>query len=167
MHSDERQILNLLHQYCELQDAADFRAVSELFRHSGYRVKGGQSLFGFDEVYALKTKHDKIHADGTLRTKHVTTNTILELDPDGRTAQTRSYFTVYQGTPALPLQCVIAGRYHDRFEKVDGAWRFSDRLILGDLQGNLSQHLRDNPLDQGPPDRKASDGKRLDARSGS
>jgi hypothetical protein len=157
MLSDERQILNLLHLYCELQDAADFRAVSELFRHSGYRVKGGQSLFGFDEVYALKTKHDKIHEDGTLRTKHVTTNTILEIDPDGRTAETRSYFTVYQGTSALPLQCVIAGRYHDRFEKVDGAWRFRDRLILGDLQGNLSQHLRDNPLDP----------RLLDPRSGS
>jgi len=146
MPSDERAILNLLHLYCELQDAADFRAVSELFRHSGYRVQGGQSLFGFDEVYALKTKHDKIHEDGTLRTKHVTTNTILEIDPDGLGARTRSYFTVYQGTSALPLQCVIAGRYHDAFEKVDGAWRFCDRLILGDLQGNLSHHLRDNPL---------------------
>lgn len=147
MHADEREILNLLHLYCELQDAADFVAVSELFRHSGYRVKGGQSLFGYDEVYALKTRHDKIHEDGTLRTKHVTTNTILELDPDGRGARTRSYFTVYQGTSKLPLQCVIAGRYHDRFEKVDGAWRFTDRLILGDLQGDLTHHLRDNPLE--------------------
>lgn len=146
MLSDERQILNLLHLYCELQDAADFEAVSELFRHSGYRVKGGKSLFGYDEVRALKSQHDKVHEDGTLRTKHVTTNTILELDPDGRTARTRSYFTVYQGTTALPLQCVIAGRYHDTFEKVDGAWRFKDRYILGDLQGDLSHHLRDNPL---------------------
>jgi SnoaL-like domain len=146
MLSDERQILNLLHLYCELQDAADFTAVSELFRHSRYRAKGGQSLFGFEEVYALKTRHDKIHEDGTLRTKHVTTNTILEFAPDGRSAETRSYFTVYQATQSLPLQCVIAGRYHDRFEKVDGKWRFADRLILSDLRGNLTQHLRDNPL---------------------
>jgi len=148
MNADEREILNLLHLYCELQDAADFRGVSELFRHSGYRVRGGQSLFGFDAVYALKTKHDRIHEDGTLRTKHVTTNTILEIDADGLGARTRSYFTVYQGTAALPLQCVIAGRYHDAFEKVDGRWRFRDRLILGDLQGDLTHHLRDNPLDR-------------------
>ena len=150
MLSDESQILNLLHLYCELQDAADFEAVSELFRHSGYRVQGGQALFGFDEVRILKTKHDKIHEDGTLRTKHVTTNTILEFDSDLRSARTRSYFTVYQGTSTLPLQCVIAGRYHDTFEQVDGVWRFSDRLIMGDLQGNLSQHLRDNPLEKNP-----------------
>ena len=56
-------------------------------------------------------------------------------------------FTVYQATPELPLQCVIAGRYHDTFEKVDGRWRFCDRLIIGDLVGDLTQHLRDNPLD--------------------
>lgn len=150
MLSDECEILDLLHRYCELQDAADFAAVSELFRHAGYRVHGGASLFGYEEVHALKTRHDRIHEDGTLRTKHVTTNTLLELDSDGRTAWTRSYFTVYQGTKTLPLQCVIAGRYHDRFEKVDGAWRFADRLIIGDLQGDLSQHLRDNPLQASP-----------------
>ena len=147
MLSDERQILNLLHRYCELQDAADFAGVAELFRHSGYRVRNGQEHFGYDEVYALKSKHDKIYDDGTLRTKHITTNTILELDEDGQVAHTRSYFTVYQATATLPLQCVIAGRYHDTFEKVDGVWRFCDRYILGDLVGDLTEHLRDNPLD--------------------
>jgi hypothetical protein len=55
---------------------------------------------------------------------------------------------VYQATPQLPLQCVIAGRYHDVLEKVDGAWRFRDRYIIGDLLGDLSQHLRDNPLEE-------------------
>ena len=144
--SDEHQILNLLYSYCELQDAADFTGVAELFRHSGYRVHDGEEHFGYDEVHALKTAHDKVYDDETLRTKHVMTNTIIELDPDGRSARTRSYFTVYQATPQLPLQCVIAGRYHDVLEKVEGAWRFRDRYIIGDLLGDLSQHLRDNPL---------------------
>jgi 3-phenylpropionate/cinnamic acid dioxygenase small subunit len=147
--SDEYQILNLLYSYCELQDAADFAGVAELFRHSGYRVHNGAENFGYDEVYALKTAHDKVYEDQTLRTKHVTTNTIIELDADGVSARTRSYFTVYQATPQLSLQCVIAGRYHDVFEKVDGAWRFRDRYIIGDLIGDLSQHLRDNPLEKG------------------
>jgi 3-phenylpropionate/cinnamic acid dioxygenase small subunit len=146
--SDERQILNLLYSYCELQDAADFAGVAELFRHSGYRVHNGEEHFGYDEVHALKTAHDKVYDDETLRTKHVMTNTIIELDPDGRSARTRSYFTVYQATPQLPLQCVIAGRYHDVLEKVEGAWRFRDRYIIGDLLGDLSQHLRDNPLEE-------------------
>jgi hypothetical protein len=152
MPSDEREILNLLHRYCELQDAADFVGVSELFRHSRYAVAGGDSHFGYDEVYALKTKHDQTYDDGTLRTKHVTTNTILELEDGADVATARSYFTVLQATPELPLQPVIAGRYHDTFEKVDGRWRFRERVIHGDLVGDLTRHLRDNPLDREHPD---------------
>lgn len=147
MPSDEREILNLLHLYCELQDAADFEGVAELFRHSSYNVAGGDSHHGYDEVYALKTKHDRTYDDGTLRTKHVTTNTILDIQAGAAVATARSYFTVLQATPDLPLQPVIAGRYHDTFEKVDGRWRFRDRLIYGDLVGDLTRHLRDNPLD--------------------
>ena len=150
--NDEREILNLLYRYCELQDEADFAGVAELFRHSAYRVQDGGEHHGYDEVYALKTKHDKVYDDGTLRTKHITHNTFMEhddggTDGNGRMARTRSVFTVYQATPDLPLQCVIVGRYHDTFEQVDGQWCFSDRLIIGDLVGDLSQHLRDNPLD--------------------
>jgi hypothetical protein len=54
----------------------------------------------------------------------------------------RSYFTVFQALPDFPLQPIIAGRYHDAFERVDGTWRFADRLILSDLIGDLSRHLR-------------------------
>jgi hypothetical protein len=147
MPSDEREILNLLHRYCELQDAADFVGVSELFRHSVYAVAGSDSHFGYDEVYALKTRHDKTYDDGTLRTKHVTTNTILEVEDGADVATARSYFTVLQATPELPLQPVFAGRYHDTFEKVDGRWRFTERVIHGDLVGDLTRHLQDNPLD--------------------
>ena len=51
-----------------------------------------------------------------------------------------------QARPDLPLQVIIAGRYHDAFAEVDGAWRFTDRLIFSDLVGDLSHHLRQNPL---------------------
>jgi hypothetical protein len=151
--ADAREILNLLHRYCELQDAADFEGVSELFRHSSYSVAGGDTHYGYEDVYALKTRHDVTHAEGDLRTKHVTTNTIIEHESGSPSAATRSYFTVFQATAALPLQSVISGRYHDRFEKVDGAWHFTERVIHGDLVGDLSQHLRDNPLDVGRTNR--------------
>jgi 3-phenylpropionate/cinnamic acid dioxygenase small subunit len=148
MVSAEQAIRNLLFRYCELQDAADFASVAELFRHATYAVDGGDTHHGYEELYALKTKHDKIYDDGTLRTKHVTTNSLVEVDDDAGTATARSYFIVLQATPALPLQIVIAGRYHDAFARVDGAWRFTHRKIFGDLVGDLTQHLRDNPQDK-------------------
>jgi hypothetical protein len=139
-------VVALLHRYCELQDAADFVGVSELFRHATYAVAGGAVHRGFDEVLALKSRHDVVHDDGSLRTKHVTTNTIVEVHADCLRVDTRSYFVVLQATRALPLQPVVAGRYHDEFECVDGVWRFRSRLIHADLVGDLTAHLRDNPL---------------------
>ena len=74
-------------------------------------------------------------------TKHLTTNLIIDVADDGRTATARSYFTVIQGRPDFPLQPIIAGRYHDRFECVEGRWRFCERLEYLDLVGDLSRHL--------------------------
>jgi hypothetical protein len=84
--------------------------------------------------------------DGTPRTKHVTTNVAVDADEAAGTATARSYFTVLQGVEGAPLQIIVAGRYYDAFERVDGDWRFTDRLIYSDLIGDLSRHLKVNPL---------------------
>ena len=47
-----------------------------------------------------------------------------------------------QATDRIPLQPIIVGRYHDEFERVDGAWRFSRRdYSLVDLVGDTSDHI--------------------------
>ena len=79
--------------------------------------------------------------DGTPKTKHITTNLIIDVDePDGR-ATCRCYFTVLQQTPDLPLQIIITGRYHDRFVRSEAGWCFSARHMFLDQFGDLSQHL--------------------------
>jgi hypothetical protein len=143
------EIRNLLHRYCELQDTGDMEATTELFRYSSYIVPGVASHYGYDEVLKAKSGNKK-YDDGTLKTKHVTTNSIIEVDVAAGTATARSYFTVFQATPDLPLQPIIAGRYHDRFERVDGKWRYCERVIYGDLRGNMSSHIPQNPLDAAP-----------------
>ena len=93
-------------------------------------------------MLAVWRSYMKIYPCGTPRTKHVITNPIVEIDEVADTATCRSYYTVVQATDELPLQIVAAGRYHDAFEWVDGAWRFSYRdYSLLDLRGNLSGHL--------------------------
>ena len=89
----------------------------------------------------------RLYDDGTPRTKHVTTNLLIEVDAAAGAATCRSYFSVLQGVaPDFPPQVIISGRYHDRFERVDGAWRFADRLIHSDLFGDLSRHLKIDPF---------------------
>jgi 3-phenylpropionate/cinnamic acid dioxygenase small subunit len=80
--------------------------------------------------------------DGTPRTKHVTTNIIIELDDEAGTAASRAYFTVLQAVSGLPLQPIVSGRYRDRFAFSGGQWRFAERQVRIDLVGDVSRHLR-------------------------
>ena len=48
---------------------------------------------------------------------------------------------VFQAAADLALQPIIAGRYRDRFEQVDGGWRFAERCFYVDQVGDLSHHL--------------------------
>jgi 3-phenylpropionate/cinnamic acid dioxygenase small subunit len=136
------QIQNLVHRYAELIDRGDFDGLGDLL--AGAEVGAADSpgsLTGHDAVVAMFTSSTRRYPDGTPRTKHVTTNCIIEVDDPAGTATCRSYFTVFQQVPALPLQPVIAGRYHDRFVRDDGVWRFAERRFWIDLVGDLSQHL--------------------------
>jgi 3-phenylpropionate/cinnamic acid dioxygenase small subunit len=84
---------------------------------------------------------NKVHADGTLRTRHLTTNVIVDIDEPANTATARSAFVVFQATPGLPLQPIVAGRYHDAFAR-DGDWRFARRHILLEQIGDVHEHLK-------------------------
>ena len=87
-----------------------------------------------------------LYENGTPRTQHVTTNLILEIDEAAGTASARSYFVVLQGLDEAPIRAVVAGRYHDRFVLAASGWRFADRRLFLDLVGDLSRHLRSNPV---------------------
>jgi 3-phenylpropionate/cinnamic acid dioxygenase small subunit len=135
-------VTNLIFSYAERIDAGDFEGVAELFRHGEITVAGSDVRHqGVEQVRRMYEGWTRRYEDGTPRTKHVTTNLIVEVDEVSGTATCRSYFTVLQQTQGLPLQPIIAGRYHDRFKFADGEWRFAQRHMITDLVGNLSQHL--------------------------
>jgi 3-phenylpropionate/cinnamic acid dioxygenase small subunit len=134
-------IADLIHAYAERLDAGDLDGVAALFAGADYGRAGGPVRRGTSEVRSALAVV-KLH-DGTPRTKHVITNLIVDVDEAAGTAAARSYFTVLQATPALPLQPILAGRYHDRFARVGDAWRFRERAIHIDLAGDLREHLND------------------------
>ena len=137
-----RQIAALVYRYAELLDAGDLDGVAALFEHatwgSGTRTERMQGTAQVRRMYDGVVLYD----DGTPRTKHVITNLVIDHDEASTTATARSYFTVLQAVDGLTLQPIIAGRYHDRFEQVDGQWRFAERIIHPDLHGDLSMHMR-------------------------
>lgn len=138
---DVDAIRTLVHEYAERIDTGDLDGLAALFIDATWGSSGrGSRLRGAEQV--RRGYDGVILYDGVPCTKHVISNVTIELT-GATTATARSYFTVLQARPDFPLQPIIAGRYHDRFERVEGRWRFADRQIIPDLIGDLSHHLRD------------------------
>ena len=141
-------IEHIVYGYAERVDLGDFAGVAELFANAVYKGGGPDDpgVEGSAPVQQILETMVKRFDDGTPRTKHVTTNLIIDADEDAGTAAARSYYTVFQQVDDTPLQPIIAGRYHDRFVRADGAWRLTERVIFCDLIGDLSRHLTVDPF---------------------
>ncbi len=136
------QVGNLIARYAELIDNGDFEGLGDLLSRAAVGSVDSEALLtGRDALVALFTSTTRRYPDGTPGTKHVTTNLILEIDDDAGTAAARSYWTVLQAVPGLPLQPILAGRYHDTFERGDGVWWFAERRYQIELIGDLSHHM--------------------------
>jgi 3-phenylpropionate/cinnamic acid dioxygenase small subunit len=142
MDDDRAAIAALIHRYAERIDAGDLDGLAALFADAVYRSDRGGRYEGAAAVREVLGRLVKLHEDGTPRTKHVTTNLVVDVDAAAGTATARSYFTVFQQTAAIPLQAIVAGRYEDRFVRAARGWRFAERLIRMDLVGDLTDHLR-------------------------
>ena len=108
------------------------------------RTGPGRALRGAKAVADIMEASVQLH-DGIPRTKHVTTNVIIEVD--GERATARSYFTVFQSAHEVGLQPIVQGRYHDTFQLRGGDWAFSARVVFMDAIGDVSQHLKFDPSD--------------------
>ncbi len=137
-----RSIENLISRYAELVDAGDFGGLGEMFADAVFGGDGDAVVSGREAVEKIFRAMVRVYEDGTPRTKHVTTNIQIDVDHGSGTARSRSYVTVLQALPDLPLQPIVAGRYRDVFECRAGVWCFVERRFTTDLVGDVSRHLR-------------------------
>jgi hypothetical protein len=138
-------IQNLVYQYTWHIDHGDFAAMAAMFADAEVTLPAGVYRKDPDGLAAVFKEYVRVYPDGTPRTRHVTTNLIIEPRSSTRVEST-SAVTVFQQTDELPLQPIIGTRNFDVFEKVAGRWRFAARRIEVDLLGNLSAHMaRDIP----------------------
>ncbi|HEY2427449.1 MAG TPA: nuclear transport factor 2 family protein [Acidimicrobiales bacterium] len=137
------EISGLIFRYAECIDGGDFGGVADLLAEAELTAGDGQlRCRGRAAVLRQYERSTRRYEDGTPHTKHVTTNVVIDVDEAAGTAAARSYYTVFQQvTGVLSLQPIIAGRYHDRFERTPAGWRFTSRDILVDLVGDLRHHL--------------------------
>ena len=123
--SSERAIENLISSYAYLNDDADITGLGDLFADAAFTLDGATAR-GRDQIAERARAIIQVNDDGTSRTRHHITNLIIEVDEQAGTATARAYWTVLQSVPGLPQQPLLAGRYRNRFERRDGAWRFTE-----------------------------------------
>lgn len=142
MLSDGDHVRNLLGRYCELVDAGDHDGVGALFGEDGVlATEDGTPLAVGAAAIAEHLRGLVASHDGSPRTKHLVVDTVLVPGADDATLAARSSYVVLQATDDLPLQPIIAGRYHDRFRRDGEGWRWVERRYLVDLLGDLHAHL--------------------------
>lgn len=136
------EITALVHEYTRRLDAGDLDGVAALFADATWRSAADGAVHrGTAEVRRVYDRV-RLYDGGTPRTRHLITNLTIELEPEADAATAHCFFTVLQGVePGRPIQVILSGQYHDRFARVDGRWRFADRLFTADLVGDLRGHF--------------------------
>ncbi len=158
VRSSADEIRDLIHRYSWLVDQAEFDEMAALFEHA-VTSNGKDSSIEMGSPAELAAMYRGNHRlydvdvgvaerEGPARRplcRHLCTNVIIDIDdghPSGERATARSKYVVQQAVAetGFALQAIVAGRYHDTFERVDGRWRFVERVFFVDLVGDLSAH---------------------------
>ncbi len=137
-----RDIERLMYRYARCVDLARWDELGELFAHGQVRASTSDDVSrGAAEVAHLWSSLNKVHSDGTLRTRYLLTNLMIDIDEEAGTASSEAYFMVFQATDRLPLQPIVGGRHFDRFTRIDGVWWFADMFVQVDQVGDVSDHV--------------------------
>ena len=83
--------------------------------------------------------HNSFH----LRTQHLISNVICEIDGDTANCETYWHYACFNKQPPPPV-ALAGGRYFDRFERRDGRWAIAARQCVIDWHGTPGDML-------GPP----------------
>jgi hypothetical protein len=138
---DVQAIENIVLSYVELLDLGDLDGLSKLFTRATVHTQSGAPLRGAEAFKEFIESGVQFY-DGIPATKHVVSNVLVEIDNGYRSATARSYYTAFQAGPELPLQPILAGRFHDRLHRDDDSWYIVERVIYADLIGDLRYHIK-------------------------
>jgi hypothetical protein len=132
---DKCDIEYLINHCSELADAGEFVAYSELFR-DGVMIGHDGVERGAEELLRHRREYNAGFGNVTPRTAHIITNIRIDLGSNKREASSRCYimgFFLHEADK--PLIPNYIGQYFDRFQKIDGQWRFRERRVaaIGEL----------------------------------
>jgi SnoaL-like domain len=134
---DERDIGRLLALYCHHCDDRDFGALADLFCPDGRFTFGDVDAAGRLAIVEWFEANNPPHPRG----KHLTLNSVFEVSRP--TAAVTSDF-VFLRECEEAIVPVVAGRYHDVFECMEGKWRIKHRVVAVDMRSTAAKPQRHN-----------------------
>lgn len=139
----EREILALIRRAARLADEQKFLEWMDLFAedsrygaitHENFNTTG---LHLFKD-YGKRALHERVSFLMGLwqvpraKTLHLVTNTEVEVDSAANTASAASNFLMTRTAEMEHAKLHACGRYLDRFERREGRWFFSERIVVVD-----------------------------------
>lgn len=130
--ADQLEIQRLLALYCRGIDRCDAALLKTVYwpdADEEHGIFNGKAWAFADFIVPL--------IRGMKITSHAISNVLIELDGD--VALTETYVNAYHlmdDPQQGPLEMIVAGRYLDRFERRDGAWRIAKRTFVMDWNQN-------------------------------
>ena len=125
---DEHALRKLVHAYCRAVDRGDMATLRELYHHDAVDAHGAFSTGSVDGFFEqLVASRPYIRA----MQHHITT---ANFAIDGYTAEGEIYNIAVHtfAGKSRDTDLVIGGRYLDKYEKRDGAWKILERTIVTD-----------------------------------
>src|SRR6201992_2543192 len=126
---DEYALRKLVHGYCRAVDRGDLDALRVLYHPDADDSHGSFSSGSVDTF--LRTLADTRPYIRSMQ-HHITT-TNFAIDGDVAEGEIYSIATHSFAAKDGETEVVVGGRYLDKYEKRDGAWKFTARAILTDL----------------------------------
>jgi len=123
---DIDEIRQLIARYCHLVDSGEIEAWVECFTDDGVLEVPGIRTEGREALLAMGAGIRENAAANPSR--HVVTNVLI--DVDGDQASSQSYLIMVSAS--VPPVLRITGTYRDRIRRVDGRWRFAERVATFD-----------------------------------
>lgn len=141
----EREIQNLLYEYCWLVDQGRYEEIGELFAEAdiyfGDTLAYSHDKDGFAHMFDSNIAYAP---DNTPRTIHMCIDPIIHVDEEAGTAEAKHYTVVVQGIPDVMVpQVIVMDLKYDTFKRgADGKWRYASRKMGSRCAGDVSHHQK-------------------------
>jgi SnoaL-like domain len=141
--ASQRQIERMIYEVGYALEAGDFRRVGELMGDAtmGADRIGRKAFRGAEEIREQYTRTNVVYPDRGRASKEIYHNILVDIDLDANRARSVTSYTVAHQAPGEQFALIVAGKYEDGWERVDGTWRWEDRYIVVQYKNDLDRHM--------------------------